>query len=641
MAQSIKNDPIRRFVREAREKSWPDFQSLLLESDTEPQNEDSLRQAIETHIRQRISLGQNPRSDDYLELGEQAVSWARLQLENAEDETKVYLEGDTDEPTQTDVAPFIESNIPNYIGEYLVLNQIAEHGQGIVYRVNHPHLNRQAVIKVSKNLADENLKQMLVQEGQALAKLDHPNLARIYDLVFDQQNPCLVIEHIEGQNLAECLSSKRFTTTQTVSTVERILDALSYVHHRGIIHRDLKPANVIVQAESGEPKIIDFGLAKASATYLQSDQAGTSGGTLAYMPPEQAKSMMGENLACDSRSDLFSVGAILFEMLTGEKIYRASNQKEAIQLAAKGDIDFQKLEASQISPQLKQICQTSLQKEPDQRFQSAEEFANELKSCLQPDDNPRLPVVAGLIGALLLIGIVSLVWILLPRSTNEGQSGKGSESVAQVQAVPANVDEGKTSNSNAMRGLEFRHFSLSKGKVDPGVLFENGQVFEEDEMQMKIVFDEPKYCFFFAINPDGSCQLCFPEDQPELVQTSPVQQINYPEDEEFSYQFTDGAGQVAFFVVESDTPLPAFSAWIAGQKDLAAHVKKTQGSWVWIDNKFEVVQPTNKSNMLVNNNTRGKGKRTIPRDLDSKLKRISNDEKLKIRTVTFPVKTKL
>lgn len=515
-----------------------------------------------------------------------------------------------------------EQNELTQIGEYLILNKIAEHGQGAVYRANHPLLNRQVVVKVSKDPADESLKQMLIEEGRALASLDHPNLAKVYDLIVENDCPCLIIEYIEGQNLEEQLSSRTFTAKESVRTITKMLDALDYVHKRGIVHRDLKPANVVTPATTGSPKIIDFGLAQTSSVYTGSAIQSSSGGTLAYMAPEQAGFFTGSPSAkCDQRSDLFGVGAILFQMLTGRRIYNFKTVSEGLSLATFCEIDFQTLDSTDLPESLKAVCRKALSQDPANRFQTASEFAQALETVFPNESEKRnlLPIIGSVVGLIALISVIALfVWNPLGDDKNQP---KVSNALSLAEFLP---------------GIELNHHALSSGEILKDDLFKNGQVHEDDEMRIKLSFDEPSYCFLFSINPDGTTQLCFPEDQPDLVQMEPISTVAYPEDKTLGYAFTEGPGQVAFFVVQSTIPLPAFNQWIAQHDDLVEPVMNTTGSWIWQDDKFTLASDL--ISVPESRDIRGKRKLTTPRELEERIKQITDDKLVKVRIITFPVK---
>ena len=206
------------------------------------------------------------------------------------------------------------------VGPYEIVSQIGEGGMGVVYRARDTRLGRDVAIKVlPEQLAiDPDRVYRFEQEARAVAALDHPNICQIYDV-----GPgYLVLEFIEGTSLAGPMPSEA-----AARIARQIADALDTAHRRGILHRDLKPANVLVTAD-GRPKLLDFGLAKTLApaeSDLTRTMAGTIAGTVAYMSPEQA-----QGLSVDARSDLFSFGAVLYELLSGTRAFGGANAAEVL-----------------------------------------------------------------------------------------------------------------------------------------------------------------------------------------------------------------------------------------------------------------------------------------------------------------------
>ncbi len=520
-----------------------------------------------------------------------------------------------------------DAELRKQIGEYQILNVIAIHGQGVVYRANHPVLNRQVVIKVSKHELEAAAKDVLVREGQALASLSHPNLAQVFDLQFDdEQRPYLVMEFIEGRNLAEILKTRSFDETEVLELFHKLLPAISHAHSHGIVHRDLKPANIVIRATDDEPKIIDFGLALTRNPYSGEDKDKTYGGTINYMSPEQATALLtrGSNDTTNDKSDIFSLGAILFELVTGEKIYKFKDGKVDLLIVVDCEIDFSKVDNANVSKQVKSACKRALNKDPTLRFQSAQEFIRALapvesKTSVAAKRFDWRPVAIACV--LLLLGFLG--W-------GAYQNWFGRQNESQKSSQQGNVEEPLQS---VLTGCEFEHRSLATGEILEGQLFRNGSIRFNDEMRMDLKFEEECFCYFFAVNPDSTIQLCFPEDQPDLVQTERVKSITYPEDPKYGFAFTDGVGQMAFIIVESTTPLPSFSDWLVTNQDrIKEAVAQSKGSWVWDENQFYEIK--RKSALTL----RAKRKLTDATPLGKELKGIeASNQGMNIRAVTFPV----
>ena len=470
------------------------------------------------------------------------------------------------------------------IGPYQILNVIAVHGQGVVYRADHPHLNRQVVIKVSKHQIDDARQNMLLKEGQALASLSHPNLAQVYDLQFDDGRPYLVMEYIEGRNLADRLKVTKLEPEEAVRLTVKVARAVQHAHELGVIHRDLKPANVVIRASDGMPKVIDLGLATTKSAFGEDSLSSSYGGTISYMAPEQALGFLGQlddEQKGDERIDVFAIGAMLYEMLTGERLYRFESKEEGLRMASAGKFYRTKLDQPGISNSLRQICLKALETEPGNRWRTADELAVALDDAIAPSKvSGRLRQVAF---AVLTFAMTGLVAFLLWQSISESRSGAKNET-GTSKVTDQNIGP-------SFFGLEmtgFTHFVHEEGADVPSPLFSNRSVREDDGLRIELRFKEPVYAFLFAINPDGNLQLCFPEEEPYQVQGSPIRSLTYPEDQAEGFAFTDGSGQQTFVIVTSTTPLPSFSAWQNSAGELARLAEQIKGKWLWEDGKADI-----------------------------------------------------
>src|SRR6516162_8306260 len=242
------------------------------------------------------------------------------------------------------------------LGPYEILAPVGGGGQGDVYKARDARLNRTVALKVAK----EQFSERFHREAEAVAALNHPHICTLHDIGPDY----LVMEYVEGQPLKGPLPVER-----AVEYARQILDALDAAHRMGIVHRDLKPANILVTKNG--VKLLDFGLAKAERAKATSasdetvtqaiTQEGTILGTLQYMAPEQ---LQGKPV--DARSDLFSFGCVLYEMLTGKRAFEGASAPSVI--AAVLEREPAPLE---ISPPLDRVVERCLAKDPERRFQTA------------------------------------------------------------------------------------------------------------------------------------------------------------------------------------------------------------------------------------------------------------------------------
>jgi tRNA A-37 threonylcarbamoyl transferase component Bud32 len=461
---------------------------------------------------------------------------------------------------------------PEQIGDYRILNVIAIHGQGVVYRADHVHLNRQVVIKVSKDRLDEHARKALIDEGRSLASLSHPNIAQIYDLKIEDDFPCLVMEYIEGQNLADRQGRAPMQPADAVELARQLCAGMQHAHSRGIIHRDLKPANVVMRAADNTPMIIDFGLARVRSAFSTEVEHTSYGGTIAYMAPEQARHLQtrmqgGETVdPTNERSDVFALGAILYTMLTGKKPYSFKGNCDGLQKAVACEFDRQPLSDNGIPVWLRNACLKAMAKSPDERFATTDEFAN----ALRPPKQISLPLIATAAAVLLAVA----AWRLWPAAT--AKSGV-SDSVANASGevtLPAPAE---------LQPLQYTHYAnADQDSRTMGPLFENGNVRENDDLRLDGTFPNPVYCFLIALNPDGTVQLCYP-DARDAAQEEPIAEIHFPSSSGQGFGFTDGAGQQGFLLVTSPNPLPTFDSWVGSVGKLQDALVEVEGRWYWND----------------------------------------------------------
>ena len=283
------------------------------------------------------------------------------------------------------------------VSRYLILEKIGAGGMGVVYRARDERLERDVALKVMPPgiFRDETARKRFRKEALALSKLNHPNIATIHD--FDSQDGVdfLVMEFITGTTLSHKLRSDGLSEKEVLSLGLQIASALEEAHEQGIVHRDLKPSNIFLTPKN-QIKILDFGLAvllkpdeAADITLSDSDVTGISG-TLPYMAPEQ---LLGK--PADTRSDIYSVGTVLFEMATGSRPF-----EDKLSTALSNDIIYKQPPRpaslrNSLSARLEEIILKCLEKEPDNRYQSAKELVVDLRRLHAPTTGVVHPVEPG------------------------------------------------------------------------------------------------------------------------------------------------------------------------------------------------------------------------------------------------------
>ncbi len=227
----------------------------------------------------------------------------------------------------------VTGSVPR-IGRYQVLGTLGRGGQADVFRVLHPELSREFVLKLARRCAAVNPddRDRMLREGQLLAACDHPNLVRVTDLDFHEGRPFVVMEQVHGLNLEQFADQRRPTYHEIARLVADLCRAVTYVHRRGALHLDIKAKNVLID-EVGQPRLIDFGLARLRHAWAE-DPAGSSGGTTCYMSPEQARA---DEARIGPWTDVFGLGGVLYYLLTGRPVYEGTSTLDALQLAMRGE----------------------------------------------------------------------------------------------------------------------------------------------------------------------------------------------------------------------------------------------------------------------------------------------------------------
>ena len=287
------------------------------------------------------------------------------------------------------------------IGHYSITSRVGAGGMGEVYLAQDTKLDRKVAIKLLPEslLADERARKRLVREAQAAAKLDHPNICPVYEVGEEDGRSFIVMQYVEGETLDIRLKRGPFNASESIALAAEVADALAEAHAHAIIHRDIKPSNIII-TQRGQAKVLDFGLAKLSeplalATGLKVDaEASTQAllttpgsiiGTVPYMSPEQAR-----GLGVDARTDVWSLGVVLYEMLTGRVPFEGETNSDVIASILEREPSPLAKVASDAPSELQRIVAKALRKDRDKRYQTIKDMLLDLKSLKEQLDAARL-----------------------------------------------------------------------------------------------------------------------------------------------------------------------------------------------------------------------------------------------------------
>lgn len=288
------------------------------------------------------------------------------------------------------------------ISHYQVVEKLGEGGMGVVYKARDTHLDRFVAIKVlpQDKMEDPERRRRFVQEAKAASALNHPNIVTIHDIEESNGVHFIAMEYVEGKTLHKLIQGKGLPLSQCLDYSAQIAGALSKAHAAGIVHRDLKPSNVMITAE-GLVKVLDFGLAKLTdraadgsgeedltRTLTQSTGEGVVLGTLAYMSPEQAR---GQPL--DHRTDIFSLGVALYQMVSGALPFRGPNAVETLDKLLHAPTPSLKAAYPDLPDQLERTVVRATAKNREERYQSMQELASDLRSLIAaPSPAAMLPI---------------------------------------------------------------------------------------------------------------------------------------------------------------------------------------------------------------------------------------------------------
>ena len=335
----------------------------------------------------------------------------------------------------------IATRVGTLVGRYEIDSELGRGAMGVVYRARDPRIDRTVAIKTVSLLglepdAEQEYRERFVVEARAAGRLSHPRIVTIFDVAEDPHalTPYIVMEYVSGRSLEEMLCTENgiLPLDTALQVTQELAEALDYAHAQGIVHRDVKPSNIIV-AEDGHPKIADFGIAKLNAPDLP--QTGRTLGTPAYMSPEQLR---GDPV--DGRSDLFSLGVILYQLLTRHRPFQGNSTLTiSFKVLNHDPIPATALNA-ELCPELGHVVARAIAKHPSQRYQTGMEMARDLQglrgSILPPssDGTPQVDRRRDLPANWdRVISFTSTLEVAVKAGRSRGENGSQSSAVSFSQ----------------------------------------------------------------------------------------------------------------------------------------------------------------------------------------------------------------
>lgn len=394
----------------------------------------------------------------------------RVELtDRGDDNTMTYVHGGDRHPGQT-------------VAQFKLTRILGRGSYGTVWVATDTRLGRQVALKLAISQGRDPA--ALIHEAQAAARLQHPNIVSVFEVGEDDGQVYIASEMIDGLNLRDALTAQRLDQDAATELVIKVARGIHFAHQQGIIHRDIKPANIIIDRQ-GEPFVADFGLAKQVSTEATLSTEGQVLGTAKYMSPEQAA---GQSESCDERTDVYALGAVLFELLTGEVPFRG-NVRATLHQKLHDDAPSPRSLVPSLPRDLETICLRCLDRDLTRRYRSAAEVADELQRFR--DGHPiharpvspvercwrwcrRKPAVATLIATIfcsLVLGLagVTMFWLTAEKNTRAATEAfyRSRMNLASLQMAEGDIDAVQSSLArfvpedadDDVRGFEWFYFA--------------------------------------------------------------------------------------------------------------------------------------------------------------------------------------
>jgi len=333
--------------------------------------------------------------------------------------TPLSLSEDIPAQTKTLITPIPKlARGITFAGRYEIIEELGRGGMGVVYKAHDTKLKRTVALKFlpSELTHISEVKERFMREAQAAAALDHPHICTVYEFDEAEEKTFISMVYIEGQNLRKKIESDPLELEEALRIATQVAEGLQIAHKKGVVHRDIKSANIMV-TEDNQAKIMDFGLARMTGTTLLT-QEGAAMGTIAYMSPEQAR---GKEV--DQRTDIWSLGVVLYEMLTGQLPFKGEHE-QAVVYSIRKDKPRPITEVNaEVPPSIEQVVDKALEKDADKRYQQVDELLDDLKSIsagIVPEEikarlrkakllkRKRSILYAGSVGLAIVIAVLAL-----------------------------------------------------------------------------------------------------------------------------------------------------------------------------------------------------------------------------------------